>query len=128
MNFAVDKHQKYVVLKLEESNFTDDHNADLKSQLISLNAEGFHNMVLDLSAVKEINDSQDLSSLQTGKKLCKKAKGLFIITGINNTIKEILKISNLNKSLNIVGKLEEAADLIFMEELEKELLGGVEKD
>jgi anti-anti-sigma regulatory factor len=128
MKFELDKHEKYVVIKLKESKFTNDNTPKLKSELILLNAEGYHNIVLDLSSVKECNDSQDLSSLLVGDRLCKKAQGLFIVTGVNNAIAKILEMSNINQSLNVVGKLDEATDLIFMDEIEKELLGGVERD
>ncbi|MBC8986599.1 STAS domain-containing protein [Pedobacter sp. N36a] len=127
MKFSVDKHEKYVVLKLRESKFTNDNTPKLKSEFILLNAEGYHNIVLDLSAVKECNDSQDLSSLLVGDRLCKKANGLFIITGINPVLAKILEMSNLDQSLVIVSKIDEATDLIFMEEIEKELLGSVDK-
>ncbi|MBC7567181.1 MAG: STAS domain-containing protein [Pedobacter sp.] len=128
MKFAVDKHEKYVVIKLKESKFTNDNTPKLKSEFILLNAEGYHNIVLDLSAVKECNDSQDLSSLLVGDRLCKNAQGLFIVTGVNTTVAKILEMSNLDQSLTIVKKLVEATDLIFMDEIEKELLGGVERD
>ncbi|AOM80416.1 STAS domain-containing protein [Pedobacter steynii] len=127
MKFSVDKHEKYVVLKLRETKFTNDNAPKLKSEFILLNAEGYHNIVLDLSAIKECNDSQDLSSLLVGDRLCKKANGLFILTGVNGVVAKILEMSNLDQSLTIVSKLDEATDLIFMEEIEKELLGSVDK-
>ncbi|MFP5081419.1 STAS domain-containing protein [Pedobacter sp. JCM 36344] len=128
MKFAVDKHEKYVVIKLKESKFTNNNTPKLKSEFILLNAEGYHNIVLDLSAVKECNDSQDLSSLLVGDRLCKNTQGLFIVTGVNNTVAKILEMSNLDQSLTIVKRLVEATDLIFMDEIEKELLGRVERD
>lgn len=128
MKFSIDKHDKYVVLKLNESKFTNDNTPKLKSEFILLNAEGYHNIVLDLSSIKQCDDSQDLSSLLVGDRLCKKANGLFIVTGINEVVSRILKMSNLDKSLTIVAKIEEATDLIFMEEIEKELLGSINKD
>lgn len=127
MKFSVDKHEKYVVLKLRETKFTNDNTPKLKSEFILLNAEGYHNIVLDLGSIKECNDSQDLSSLLVGDRLCKSANGLFIITGVNGVVAKILEMSNLDQSLTIVSKLDEATDLIFMEEIEKELLGSVDK-
>ncbi|WEK21100.1 MAG: STAS domain-containing protein [Candidatus Pedobacter colombiensis] len=127
MKFSVDKHEKYVVLKLNESKLTNDNTPKLKSEFILLNTEGYCNIVLDLSAVKQCDDSQDLSSLLFGDRLCKKANGLFVVTGVNNVVAKILEMSNLNQSLTIVAKVDEATDLIFMEEIEKELLGSVDK-
>lgn len=126
MKFSIDKHEKYVVLGLDEVKFTNENTPKLKSEFILLNAEGFRNIVLDLSSIKECDDSQDLSSLLVGDRLCKKANGIFIVTGVNDVVARILKMSNLDQSLTIVAKLDEATDLIFMEEIEKELLGGVD--
>ena len=128
MKFSVDKHEKYVVLKLNESKLTNDNTPKLKSEFILLNTEGYCNIVVDLSSIKQCDDSQDLSSLLFGDRLCKKANGLFIVTGVNEVVAKILEMSNLDQSLIIVSKIDEATDLIFMEEIEKELLGSVDKD
>ena len=127
MKFSTDKHEKYVVLKLDEPNFTNDNTPALKSELILLNTEGYRNIVLDLSEVKECNDSQDLSCLLVGDRLCKSADGIFVVSGVNDAIANIVKISNLHQSVTFVNKLDEATDLIFMEEIEKELRGSVDK-
>jgi len=127
MKFSTDKHEKYVVLKLDEPRFTNDNTPALKSEFILLNAEGYRNIVLDLSDVEECNDSQDLSCLLVGDRLCKSAGGVFVVTGVNNSIAKIVKMSNLHNSVTFVNKLDEATDLIFMEEIEKELRGGVDK-
>jgi len=125
MKFSTDKHEKYVVIKLDEPRFTNDNTPALKSEFIMLNTNGYRNIVLDLSAVKECNDSQDLSSLLVGDRLCKNAGGLFIVVGAGEAVANIVKISNLHQSVTFVNKLDEATDLIFMEEIEKELRGNV---
>lgn len=128
MKFSVDKHEKYVVLRLDESRLTTENAPRLKSEFILLNAEGYCNIVLDLSVVSSCDDSQDLSCLLVGDRLCKKANGLFIVTGITKCILELLEMSSIDQSLNIVNHLEEAEDLIFMEEIEKELLGSFDQE
>jgi anti-anti-sigma regulatory factor len=128
MKFSVDKHEKYVVLRLDEPRLTTDNAPRLKSEFILLNAEGYCNIVLDLSVVSACDDSQDLSCLLVGDRLCKKANGLFIVTGITKCILQLLEMSSIDQSLNIVGQLEEAEDLIFMEEIEKELLGSFDQE
>jgi len=127
MKFSTDKHEKYVVLKLDEPKFTNDNTPALKSEFILLNTEGYRNIVLDLSKVKECNDSQDLSCLLVGDRLCKSAGGIFVVTGAGLAIANIVKMSNLHQSVTFVNKLDEATDLIFMEEIEKELRGSVDK-
>lgn len=124
MALIVDKHEKYVVVKLNEETFTNDNAPLLKSEFILLNSQGYRNIIMDLSMVKDCEDSQDLSCLLVGDRLCKKANGHFLITGVNESLEKIIEISGLDESLNFVAKLREAEDLIFMEEVEKDLLGG----
>jgi len=127
MKFSVDKHEKYVAIRLDETRLTTDNAPRLKSEFILLNAEGYCNIVLDLSMVSACDDSQDLSCLLVGDRICKKANGLFIVTGVTKCISQLLEMSSIDQSLNIVGQLEEAEDLIFMEEIEKELLGSFDQ-
>ena len=128
MKFSIDKHEKYVVITLNEISFSNELTPKLKSEFILLNADGFCNIVLDLSQVESCSDSQDLSSLLFADRLCKKANGLFVVTGLNEEIAKLIEISGLDQSLNIVSKVEEATDLIFMGEIEKELLGSFDQD
>jgi len=123
MKFSVDKHEKYVTLELRETRFTNENAPGLKSELYLLNAEGFKNIIVDLSNVKECNDAQDLSCLLVGDRLCKSAGGLFIVTGINDELADIIELSNIFQSVTFVSTIEEATDFIFMDELEKEFRG-----
>lgn len=120
MKFTVDKHEKYVLLKLNEAKLNSLISPQLKSELILVNTEGQRNIILDLSAVK-YSDSSGLSSLLVGHRICKNSEGSFIITGINENISRLITISQLETVLTIVPSVEEAIDLIFMEEIEREL-------
>ncbi|QKJ29971.1 STAS domain-containing protein [Mucilaginibacter mali] len=120
MKFAVDKHEKYVLVKLNESKINSLITPQLKSELILINAEGQRNIVLDLSQVK-FADSSGLSSLLVGHRLCKNAEGSFIMVGLNDAVSRLITISQLDTVLTIVPSVDEAIDLIFMEEIEKEL-------
>jgi anti-anti-sigma factor len=120
MKFTVDKHEKYVLIKLNENKLNSLISPQLKSELILTNTEGQRNVILDLSNVK-YSDSSGLSSLLVGHRICKNAEGAFILTGINENIARLITISQLENILTIVGTVDEAIDLIFMEEIEKEL-------
>jgi anti-sigma B factor antagonist len=120
MKFTIDKHEKYILMKLNESKLNSLMSPQLKAELILINTEGQRNVILDLSAVK-YSDSSGLSSLLVGHRLCKNAGGSFIITGINANIERLLTISQLESVLTITATVEEAVDFIFMEEIEKEL-------
>lgn len=120
MKFTVDKHEKYVLIKLNEPKLNSLVSPQLKSELILTNTEGQRNIILDLSNVK-YSDSSGLSSLLVGHRLCKNSEGTFILTGINENLTRLISISQLENILTIVGSVDEAIDLIFMEEIEKEL-------
>ncbi len=120
MKFTVDKHEKYVLIKLNETKLNSLISPQLKSELILTNTEGQRNIILDLSNVK-YSDSSGLSSLLVGHRICKNAEGSFILTGINENVSRLISISQLENILTIVATVDEGIDLIFMEEIEKEL-------
>lgn len=120
MKFNVDKHEKYVLIKLNETKLNSAITPQLKSELILMNSEGQRNIVLDLSAVK-FADSSGLSSLLVGHRLCKNTDGIFILVGLNSAVSRLVTISQLDNVLTVVNTPDEAIDLIFMEEIEKDL-------
>jgi len=120
MKFSIDKHEKYILIKLNESKLNSLITPQLKSELILTNTEGQRNIILDLSQVK-FADSSGLSSLLVGHRLCKNAEGSFILTGLNDAVNRLITISQLDNVLTVVPTTKEAIDLIFMEEIEKEL-------
>ena len=48
MHFSLDKTEKYVVIKLHEQKLNTLIAAELKSELLLLNTQGFNNIILDL--------------------------------------------------------------------------------
>ncbi|MGI4021047.1 MAG: STAS domain-containing protein [Janthinobacterium lividum] len=120
MKFTVDKHEKYVLIKLNESKLNSLISPQLKSELILMNTDGQRNIILDLSTVK-FADSSGLSSLLVGHRICKNAEGIFILTGLSDSVARLVSISQLESVFSIVATTEEAIDLVFMEEIEKDL-------
>ena len=120
MKFSVDKHEKYVLIKLDEPKLNTLVSPQLKSELILTNTEGQRNIILDMSEVKYV-DSSGLSSILVGHRLCKNSDGVFVLTGLSDAVERLLSISQLDSILTAVPKVEEAIDIIFMEEIEKEL-------
>jgi len=73
-----------------------------------------------MSEVKYV-DSSGLSSILVGHRLCKNSDGTFILTGLSEAVSRLLSISQLDNIITVVPRVEEAIDIIFMEEIEKEL-------
>src|ERR1700712_3371790 len=112
MKFTVDKHEKYILLKLNETKLNSLVTPQLKSELILINTEGQRNIILDLSQIK-FADSSGLSSLLVGHRLCKNSGGSFILTGLNDAVSRLITISQLDSVLSIVPSAEEAIDVVF---------------
>lgn len=120
MKYSIDKHEKYVLFKLDETKLNSLIAPMLKSELILINAEGIRNIILDMSEVK-YSDSSGLSSLLVANRLCKNVDGILVLTGIQQSVERLIKISQLESVLTIVPTVSEAIDLVFMEEIEKDL-------
>ena len=119
MKFGIDKQEKFSVFTLEEDKLNSQVAPLLKSEMILLNAEGIRNIIFDMNQIKFV-DSSGLSSILISNRLCKNANGTFVLTGVNDTVLRLIKISQLNSILHIVPSMQEAKDLILMEEIERD--------
>ena len=125
MKFSVDKEEKYTVFKLSDEKLDSALAPDLKSEMVTLNAEGTKNLILDMGDVK-YTDSSGLSALLVGNRLYNEAGGIFIIANLNDHVEKLIKISQLDNVLEILPTVEEAVDRAFMHELESEFTEGEE--
>jgi anti-anti-sigma factor len=116
MKYIIDKKEQYVIFTPMEDKLDSLLAPILKSELLTIHAEGFMNLVLDLSHVKYV-DSSGLSALLVGDREFGK-NGIFLISGVQDHVMKLLKISMLDKKLNLVSNLEEAGEAIFMHEIE----------
>ena len=123
MKYAVDKQDKYSLIKLHENKLDTTLAPSLKSELITMHAEGVKNIILDLSEVK-YTDSSGLSALLVGNRTFKQDGGVFILAALSDHTVKLIKISQLESVLNIVPSVEEAVDAIFMNEIE----GGLKNE
>ncbi|HET6544799.1 MAG TPA: STAS domain-containing protein [Chryseolinea sp.] len=120
MKYTIDKQEKYSLLRLHEDKLDSSVAPGLKSELITLHAEGVRNIVLDMAEVR-YTDSSGLSALLVGNRIVQEDGGIFILTTLSDHTLKLIKISQLDSVLNIVPKVEEAIDAVFMHEIEKDL-------
>ena len=113
MKFSIDKQERYSVLKIDEQKLLTIDAPKLKTELIMLNTEGYRNIILDLNEVHMV-DSSGLSAILIGNRICKDAGGSFVLTGINENVEKLIKISQLEPVLNIIPTISEAADYVLM--------------
>ena len=122
MKFTVDKQEKYCVFALNEEKLNSVNAPLMKSEMIVLNAEGWHNIIIDLSSVKFV-DSSGLSAILIANRLCKNAKGSMVLMGVMENVQKLVKISQLDNILPIMRSRQEAIDYVLMEQLERDLRG-----
>ena len=127
MKFTIDKHERYVSITPHEEVLDGVTAPKIKSEFVLLNTDGQRNIVLDLSHAKSI-DTSGLRCALTAHRLCHTAGGIFIICCANEEIMRLIDLSNLKDVLHVVPTSDEAEDLIFMEELEREFRGQVATD
>lgn len=118
MKFAIDKQEKYVVFKLHEQKLNTLIAAELKSELLLLNTQGFNNIILDLTE-SHYCDSSGLSAILVGNRLCRNSSGAFVITGLSDAIKKLIQISQLDQVLAITPTLDAAVEFVLSDEMER---------
>jgi anti-anti-sigma factor len=120
MKYTIDKTEKYSLLKLHESKLDSTIAPSLRSELLTLHAEGVKNIILDLEEVK-YTDSSGLSALLVGNRILSDDGGIFVLIHLSDHAMKLVKISQLDTVLNILNTPEEAVDAIFMHEIESGL-------
>ena len=120
MNFQIEKKEKYTLLKVLIEKLDNNVSPSLKSELVVLTTEGVKNIVMDLTAVRYC-DSSGLSAILVANRLCKNANGSFVLCSIQEAVKKLISISQLDSILKITGTVDEAVDYVVMEEVDREL-------
>ena len=120
MKYTVDKQEKYIIIKLSNDKLDTLVAPQFKTELITMNAEGANYIILDLADVK-FCDSSGLSAILVANRLCNQTDGAFFMCGLNDNVKKLITISQLDKVLNIFPTCDECIDAVFLYQLEKDL-------
>ncbi len=118
MHYTLDKNEKYAVIRLHEQKLNTLISAELKSELLIINSQGYSNIVLDLSDTQYC-DSSGLSAVLVGNRVCRNANGSFILTGLSDAIMKLINISQLEQVLTIAPSLDQAVKSLAIDEAEK---------
>ena len=110
MKYTIDKQDNYSVLRLHEEKMDSAIAPGLKSELITLHAEGIRNIILDLTEVK-YTDSSGLSAMLVGNRVLQEDGGIFILASLSEHTSKLIKISQLDSVLKIVGTVEQGIDM-----------------
>ncbi|MBS1490295.1 MAG: STAS domain-containing protein [Bacteroidetes bacterium] len=120
MKYTIDKQEKYTLIRLHEEKLDSTVAPQLKSEMVTLHAEGVRNIILDLSEVKYA-DSSGLSALLVGNRILQEEEGIFVLASLSDHTMKLIKISQLDSVLTILPSVEEGIDAVFMHEIEKDM-------
>jgi anti-sigma B factor antagonist len=110
MSFQIDKKDKYTVITIDAEKLDSNLAPALKSELVVLNTDGVKSIIIDLSKTRYC-DSSGLSAILVANRLCKNSNGTFVLTGLQEPVKKLISISQLDTILNITNTLAEATEL-----------------
>jgi anti-sigma B factor antagonist len=111
MNFKIQKKDKYALIKTSVEKLDTTVAPSLKSELVVLNADGVQNIIIDLSDTRYC-DSSGLGAILVANRLCKNVNGVLIITGLQEPVRNLIAISQLDSILNIAETLEDSIELL----------------
>lgn len=120
MNFTVDNKEKYALVTSNVEKLDTTCAPELKSELVYLNKTNVRNIIINMSRTRYC-DSSGLSALLVANRLCKGVNGTLVICALQEPVMKLVQISQLESVLSITPTEEEAVDLLYMEEMEKDI-------
>lgn len=112
MKHSISSRKELTILKIEEEVFDFRHGESFKLAIDGLvNKENTKNLIIDFAQVKAI-DSCGISSMLLAHQLANRSTGLAIFVSLCKQIKDLLKLTNLDKQLYIFSSINEVMTLI----------------
>ncbi|HEY8956318.1 STAS domain-containing protein [Chitinophaga sp.] len=124
MKFKIDTKEKIVVFCPEEAVLDANLAEELTAAVAALPELEERNLILDMTLVQKM-DATGVEAILTVYQRMYDNNLSCAITGLNNTLTATLKSAG-GDMLNLAPTMAEAIDLVMMEELERELLDGLE--
>ena len=120
MNFTITTNDKYTLVVANVDKLDTTCAPELKSELVYLNKTDVRNVIIDLGRTRYC-DSSGLSALLVANRLCKGVNGSLVICALQEPVMKLIQISQLESVLSITPTVNEAVDLLYMEEIEKDV-------
>lgn len=111
MNFETTQTNNGAVVNSKVEKLDASNASELKSELVLLNKNGINNIVIDLSKTRYC-DSSGLSAVLTANRLCKDTNGQFVLCGLQDNVRKLIEIAQLDKVLTITENQEQALEAI----------------
>ncbi|MCD6066559.1 MAG: putative anti-sigma factor antagonist [Bacteroidetes bacterium] len=104
--FTIHKKDQHAEVSINVDKLDSSVSPLLKSELVILNSDGIKYILFDLKNARYC-DSSGLSAILVGNRLCKNAGGKFVLCNLNDTVKKLISISQLDSIIHIANSIEE---------------------
>ncbi len=123
MQVKIDTREKFHVITLMEPILAANMTAALEECLLPFVEKDIKNVVLNMEDIKDI-DSAAASRLLDIQHHFYDQQSSFVICNLQPAIAEVLEDEGVLDDLNVTPTESEAWDIVQMEEIERELMGG----
>ncbi|HOZ77810.1 MAG TPA: STAS domain-containing protein [Ferruginibacter sp.] len=125
MNVKTDTKEKFTVITPFEENLSVNMTGELGQMLLTYLQKDIPHVVLNLSQVKTMDDKIGEILAETQQKFYENDCS-FVICNLQPGVEASLDKQELLEIMNVTPTESEAWDIVQMEEIERELLGGAE--
>ena len=123
MQVKIDTKEKYHVITIHETELTANMTEPLQASLLTYLKNATENVVLDLKDIQNIDDAAAETLINIQQAFYEQSAS-FVICNLQVSVQHMLDATGLLEIINEVPTQLEAADIIHMEEIERELLEG----
>jgi len=117
--------QDYTLISVTSAHFDVKMSENLMQSCVQLSEKESPNFIIDFSACQTL-DAAACAFLENIHNQCYNENQSFVCTGFKDELLQQLKAQNLHFTLNITPSFIEAEDIIRMENLERDLLNGLD--
>jgi len=112
MHFTTDQRKTKTIFRLKEERLDSRNAGQLKAEFLILAQPGTNAIIVDLSEVQHV-DSAGLSALLLGQRQMRLNGGELRLAGLNESIRSLLEITQLNRMFPIFATVPEAINAKF---------------
>ncbi|MHA4845955.1 STAS domain-containing protein [Flavitalea antarctica] len=123
MQVKIDTREKFHVITIREPKLAANMTAELDEYLLPFVEDQIRNVVLNCEDIREM-DSAAADHLLKIQQHFYDQQCSFVICNLQQGVEETLEHNDLASRLNITPTESEAWDIVQMEEIERELMGG----
>lgn len=125
MNVKIDTKERFTVITPSEADLPVNMTEELNNLLLPYLQKDMPHIVLNMENVNTVDESSALQLAEIQQKFYENNCSL-VICSLQPAVEQMLKEKELLEIMNITPSESEAWDIVQMEEIERELLGGEE--